>query len=488
MITPIQRHCYWLLAWGALTLVVCLLLSRLELNRLRDGFDTDSRIAHRLLSQRMVQHDAILATLALLRAADGAEQPEKRLPSLYAQILSVQRRAPAQPWPEPAFAQAETESRRLGRAVLSTVSLAQGRYQMVLAGQPDSYAMLIDIRSLVPWTEWPMPPQTSPVRVTLSHGDQTLVLQPGRIPPAGGQGWQFQADKTLAADSQPFSLRTQRFVGWSELPWFWMLCGALGVGAVLASARVLFGQYEARRRAEGRLVQGQVERLNTLGELAAGMAHELNQPLTAILANTQAAARLLDEDHPELPLVRDAMQHAVQQARRAADVVGRLRRTLERPGAASPLQAVSLADQVRKALYLLEPELQRCQVVPTVHQSEPFCKVMADPVALEQIIHNLLCNAVQALEQVPVAQRSLTLVLENTPTQGCLRVQDSGPGMSPEVLPRVFAPFFTTREGGLGLGLSLCETLAGGMGGSLTAANRLPQGAEFVVSLPLAPL
>jgi len=79
-------------------------------------------------------------------------------------------------------------------------------------------------------------------------------------------------------------------------------------------------------------------------------------------------------------------------------------------------------------------------------------------------------------------------VLENTPTQGCLRVQDSGPGMSPEVLPRVFAPFFTTREGGLGLGLSLCETLAGGMGGSLTAANRLPQGAEFVVSLPLAPL
>jgi C4-dicarboxylate-specific signal transduction histidine kinase len=244
-------------------------------------------------------------------------------------------------------------------------------------------------------------------------------------------------------------------------------------------------QLRQRREAERQRV-GQLTRLNTLGELAAGVAHEINQPLTAILANTQAASRMLDDAEPDLPAARNAMNMAVQQARRASDVVTRLRRTLERPGSSTATQSVNLHSACRHAIYLLEPELQRSQCAQVLTMECPAFEVLADPVALEQIIHNLLTNALQAMAQVPAKNHTLTLALSHTATHGELRVQDTGPGIPPDALAKVFEPFFSTREGGLGLGLSLCETLATGMGASLSAANRPGQGAEFTLKLPLA--
>ena len=112
--------------------------------------------------------------------------------------------------------------------------------------------------------------------------------------------------------------------------------------------------------------------------------------------------------------------------------------------------------------------------------------VWADPVALEQIIHNLLMNAMQALERVPRGERALTLSLATAGEQGELRMCDSGRGITPDVMPRIFEPFFTTRDGGLGLGLSLCETLATRMNGALFAENLAMRGAVFTLRLPLA--
>ena len=183
---------------------------------------------------------------------------------------------------------------------------------------------------------------------------------------------------------------------------------------------------------------------------------------------------------------RNAMTVAAQQARRAADVVGRLRRAVQRPDPAAQLQAVVLQDAVNNALYLLAPELQRRLVASQVDAPVTPVSELAEPVALEQIIHNLLMNALQALEQVPAGERSLRITLAGDATHGSLTVADSGPGIAPDVLPRLFEPFFTTRTGGLGLGLNLCETLAGGMGGQLTAAHHTPRGAAFRLSLPLA--
>ncbi len=480
-----RRVGWWLLAWALLALAGAAVLARWELARQQELFDTNARIAHRLLSQRVVQHDAILATLALLAVPGEAANRELRLPTLYPQIVSIQRRDGDAVWPGVAMQALDAESRRLGRAVLADVNLSQGQYQMLLGAEPSSYVLTIDIQRMVPWSEWPFPADSSPVAVSLSHGAQHMVLQAGRSSPADW-GWQFSARKVLAAESQPLDIVVELRLGWQALPWGWMALWAATVAGALFAARALLLQRSDRLRDQALLRLSKVARLNTLGELAAGIAHELNQPLTAILANTQAADRLLAEDEPDLGTIRQALSQAAGQAHRAADVVGRLRRAVEQRGAAELPQAVSLQEVARKALYLLEPEFLRCQIDARLQASGQPVLVMAEPVALDQIVHNLLMNAVQAMDQPGRTGRVLTVTLEAASQKGLLRVQDNGPGFAPDALPRIFEPFFTTREGGLGLGLSLCETLVDGMGGHIQAGNTSPHGAEFVVSLPLA--
>ena len=244
----------------------------------------------------------------------------------------------------------------------------------------------------------------------------------------------------------------------------------------------------AGRRAEELLRLGQVGRLNALGELAAGLAHELNQPLAALMAGTQAAKRLLDDEPPDTTAARDAMVQAVAQARRAADVLARLRRTVERPDLTVQRRAVPLADCVRGVVELLQPEFAQRGVVVAFDSSATAMQVLADPIALEQIVHNLLMNALQALDAVPAGERRVQLAVRATPSgQVALSVHDSGPGIAAETLGRLFEPFFSTKPGGLGLGLSLCETLAQAMGGSLRGGNAAPRGAEFVLTLPAGP-
>ena len=482
MLPQLRRLRPWIAMWLLLAAVGGVVLSRNALNTLREAFDTDMRIAHRLLSQRAVQHEAVLATLALLQPADPAGPPEQRLPALYPQILSVQRRDPGTQWPDEKLRRAEQASRDAHRAVLADVDFSNGRYQLVLAGEPASFAMQMDLRAVVPWSEWPMAPQASPVRVALEHDGQSFVLQPGRTAPTA---WRFDFHKHLASDSQPFDVAAARQVGPGELPWLWIAGWSAAVAAFLAALWAWQRQREQRRRAEELLRLGQVGRLNALGELAAGMAHELNQPLTAVMANAQAAQRLLDDDPPDLATARGAMTQAAQQARRAADVIGRLRRAVERPDTAGQLQPVVLQDAVRNALYLLEPETRRCAVDPQLEGADPALAVLAEPVALEQIVHNLLRNALQALEQVPAAERRLVVRMAGEQGQGVLTVTDTGPGFAAGELPRLFEPFFSTRPGGLGLGLSLCESLAAGMGGGLAAAANAPRGAVFRLTLPL---
>ena len=479
----LRRHPAPVAAWLALSLAGGAVLARMELARQQDAFETDARIAHRLLSQRVVQHDAVLATLALLQPPAGATPAEQRLPALYPQILSVRRRDAGASWEDAALQAAEQRTRATRRPAIGRIDLAQGRYQLVLASEPASFAADIALRQVVPWAEWPMAPDTSPTTVLLEHEGQRWVLQPGQ---AQRTGWDFGFRKHLAAESQPFDVVALRTVGWNELPWGWMLLWSAAMAALVAAAQWLRLQRAERQRAEELLRLGQVARLNTLGELAGGMAHELNQPLAAVLANTQAARRLLADDPPELDTARDAMRQAEEQARRAADVLGRLRRAVERPAGSAALQPVVLQDAVRNAFYLLEPEFARRQVAPRLEGTDAALAVQAEPVALEQIIHNLLTNALQALDQVPPAERSLSVRLEAQQGQGALTVGDTGPGIPPDVLPRIFEPFFTTREHGLGLGLSLCESLATGMGGHLGVQPRSPRGADFTLRLPLA--
>jgi signal transduction histidine kinase len=458
-------------------------IAQADLARQRAAFETDARIAHRLLSQRAVQHEAILATLALLQPG-GAEAPQQRLPALYPQVLRVVQRERDGAWSDAGFAEAEARSRTAKRAVLAALDAAAGRFALVQAAEPASYALVIDVQRMVPWSEWPLA-RDGAVAASLVLDGATLPLNPGA--PAAAPVARFGFAKHLAAESQPFDLVVARSVGAASLPWAAMLAWCAAVAAAAVGLAAWQRQRSARRRAEELLRLGQVGRLNALGELAAGMAHELNQPLTALVASTQAAARLLQDDPPELDTARSAMDRAVQQARRAADVVARLRRVVQRPEAGSAPQRLSLADAARNVADLLAPEAARRGVALRV-LAPVDALVQADPVAVEQIVHNLVMNGLQALEQVPAGERELVVEIgAGEGGQAQLAVRDSGPGIAPEALPRLFEPFFTTRSGGLGLGLSLCETLAQAMGGALAAANRVPRGAEFRLTLPKAP-
>ena len=498
-------------AWMAVAMLVALAgataIVRWDIATRREAFAVDARIAHRLLSQRAAQLDAVLATLALLQPAADAADPALRLPALWPAVLSVQRSDAQHPWPDAALATAEAQSRALAagqrHAVLAAVDPTRGHYTLVLADHPASWALRVDARRLVPADAWPLS-DAGPVRAVLVAGPHVLVLHPG-APEAGqpaGLTPGFTFAKVLATPSQPFELRLQRATGPAQWPWGWLLAWAAACAAATAVLLALQRARDTQRRNAELVRMSQVARLSTLGELAAGMAHELNQPLAAVLASTQAAQRLLrpdeqaapqdlGDDGPDLPAVRQALGLAAAQARRASDVLTRLRRLVQDPTQAAVPQQVDLQALCVQMLHLLGPELQRRGISASVRGSAPT--LWADPVMLEQIVHNLVTNAMQALEGAATPSPTITVVLQPAadPAHTLLLVRDNGPGLAPEHLGRVFEPFFSTRPGGLGLGLPLCETLAQALGGSLRARNLDAQrhgsaGAELELTLPMA--
>ena len=193
----------WVLVGLLVSTAGALVIASLALDRHRALFETDARIVHRLLSQQVVQHDAILATLALLQPGPesaGDVAPEQRLSALYPHILAVQRRDRDTVWPDAVLSQAEAASRESRRAALAAVDLSSGRYRLVLAAQPMAYALTIDMRAMVPWSDWPMKPDSSPVRVVLAYQGQSFVLQQGSAALQNSpdsqstvRGWRFGA-------------------------------------------------------------------------------------------------------------------------------------------------------------------------------------------------------------------------------------------------------------------------------------------------------
>ena len=505
---PVRRRgAPWLAAATLLVLLGAAAIVRWDIAARREAFAVDARIAHRLLSQRAAQLDAVLATLSLVAPAPAAEEPAARLPALWPAVLAVERSDAQHPWPDAALAAAEAQSRALDagqrHAVVAAVDAARAHYTMVLAAYPTSWALRVDARRLVPADEWPLS-DTGPVRAWLLAGTEVLVLQAGaphsQQPIGLTAGFTFA--KVLATPSQPFELHLQRATGPAQWPWAWLLAWATACAAASAGLWALQRARDTQRRHAELMRMAQTARLNTLGELAAGMAHELNQPLAAVLASTQAAQRLLQqdepaalhetgEDGPDLPAVRQALGLAAAQARRASEVLTRLRRLVQDPTQGAVPQHVDLQALCEQMLRLLGPELQRRGISASVSGSVPA--LWADPVMLEQIVHNLVTNAMQALESAATPSPAITLVLQPAPdpTQALLRVCDNGPGFAPEHLDRVFEPFFSTRAGGLGLGLPLCESLAQALGGRLQARNlgapgTESTGAELVLTLPLA--
>ncbi|WP_394566110.1 PAS domain S-box protein [Bradyrhizobium sp. 31Argb] len=227
-------------------------------------------------------------------------------------------------------------------------------------------------------------------------------------------------------------------------------------------------------------------RVSTLGELTASIAHELNQPLGAIATNCSAGLRWLNRPQPDLDEVRTLIQRSLSDARRAADIIARVREMAARRAPARVL--VSPHAIILEALQFLRHEVE-WRGVTVSHSFLPAAPhVLADRTLLHQVIVNLAVNAMQAMAQVGAAERRITVRTASLDGASlCCSVEDSGPGIEPDHQPRLFESFFTTKEGGMGMGLSICRSIIEAHGGRIEADNgSIHGGARFSFTLPAA--
>jgi signal transduction histidine kinase len=224
-------------------------------------------------------------------------------------------------------------------------------------------------------------------------------------------------------------------------------------------------------------------RVSTLGELSGAIAHEINQPLTAILSNAQAALHLLKQSSPDLVEIREALQDIVHEENRAGEVIGRLRGLLKK--GERKTEAVDVNLLVDSTINLLKHELIGRRIEVKVDAAEAVAPIVGDPVQLQQVLLNLVMNAMDAMDATSAAQRTVEISTRMPGTGGVeIRVGDRGPGIRAEQQGRLFQPFFTTKEHGLGLGLAICSAIVEAHGGKLSLTNRDGGGAAAAFSLP----
>lgn len=228
-----------------------------------------------------------------------------------------------------------------------------------------------------------------------------------------------------------------------------------------------------------------LSRVTMLGELSGALAHELNQPLTAILSNAQAAQRFLARDTVDLEAVREILQDIIDADKRAGEVIRRLRRLFDKK--ASFRQDIDVNAAVTEIGQILRNDLLNRGV--TFHNALAADLPMAcyDGVQLQQVLINLIMNGCDAmLGSTSPDRRSLVLTARVNDGFMQISVSDRGSGLSPEVLERVFEPFYTTKKDGMGLGLSICRNIVAATGGRLWGENNPDGGASFHVLLPLS--
>jgi PAS domain S-box-containing protein len=235
---------------------------------------------------------------------------------------------------------------------------------------------------------------------------------------------------------------------------------------------------------EQRQLLTHLTRVATLGELSGALAHELNQPLTSILTNAQAALRFLTREPPDLAELREILHDIVDDDQRAGEVIRRLRALLRK--GETPRQPLDVNDLVGDVLRLAHSELIGHGVTVTLQLTPGLPKVAGDRVALQQVLLNLIVNACDAMRLDQPVDRQLTIdtTLDDEDVVR-LAVADRGAGIPVDGIERIFEPFFTTKEHGLGLGLMICRSIVAAHGGRLWATNNPDRGATFAFTLPV---
>jgi PAS domain S-box-containing protein len=243
------------------------------------------------------------------------------------------------------------------------------------------------------------------------------------------------------------------------------------------------------KESQAKLLQAQAEsarvaRVTTLGELTASIAHELNQPLGGVVTNANAAVRWLDAHPPNLEEVRWAVHRIASDGNRANEVIRRIRALISK--SAPTKTAFSLNELIQETIALTQPELNRKQVALRTELAPALPCVTADRVQVQQVILNLMVNALDSLSAVADRLRVLRIRTEHSqPDAVQMAVEDTGGGVAPEEIEKVFAPFYTTKPQGLGMGLAISRSIVEAHGGRLWATPHDGCGATFQFTLPV---
>ena len=246
---------------------------------------------------------------------------------------------------------------------------------------------------------------------------------------------------------------------------------------------------EALRESEETLRSAQADlahasRVATMGQLAASIAHEVKQPITAAVTYALAARRWLSAEPPNFREVDDALSLIVKEGNRAGEVVGRIRALIKKAPARK--DAVEINDAILEIIALTRTEAANNSVSVRTQFAEGLPRVQGDRVQLQQVMLNLIVNAIQAMSGIAEGPRELQISIDAVPSGRGVRVgvRDAGPGLSPENLSRLFEPFYTTKPEGMGMGLSICRSIIEAHGGRLCAIPCEPRGALFQFTIP----
>ena len=262
-------------------------------------------------------------------------------------------------------------------------------------------------------------------------------------------------------------------------------CNSLGQKIKISGS---FADITGQKATENELVQqrhdlAHLMRVSMLGELSGSIAHELTQPLTAILSNAQAARLLLAEDKPDFGEVTAAIDDIISEDNRAGEVIHHLRKMLKKGEA--KFEPIDFNELIRCTLKLLNSEMARRRIKTRCELSDGLVPISGDSVQLQQVLLNLIMNAMEAMNEVSPSRRTLAIRTEAL-QEGriSIDISDRGVGLAPAHEEKIFQPFFTTKERGLGLGLTICSSIIKLHGGTLNLENNPQGGATATLVIP----
>jgi signal transduction histidine kinase len=222
-----------------------------------------------------------------------------------------------------------------------------------------------------------------------------------------------------------------------------------------------------------------------VGELAGSIIHEINQPLAAVIGNAEVCVRWLDRPEPDLMEARNAISRLVRDGRRAADVIAGLRALAQKSGV--QLTRVDISDAIEEVITLLRGEVERGRIVLQLDLPRYKKPVLGDRVQLQQVLINLIRNGIEAMGVIVDRPRHLKVSLEpHGLDQAVVAIEDTGAGLDPTTADRIFEPLFTTKPGGMGMGLSICRSIVEAHHGRLWVSSNFPHGTSFRFTVPFA--